>query len=279
VRTIRGYQLEARATRGESGDGAWFATDGAGRPVVLKWTADLAALPRFEATAAASEALRSRGYPAPRVLEIEVIDDLLVVAYERLDGATDVAMNETTVAHVLELVELQAGIDGPRPEPFGDLLVHSLTVGEDGWCLHESLRTWSPRTGALLARIEALGAIAHPSWFTESGLVHLDLHPGNLLLHEDGRVAGVVDWDGALVGDHRFDLTSFAFATSVQHGTPALAEPVWQRIEATTAPPVLRAYAAHQALRLVDWMIRHHGPADVDRWLVASEGLLDRYEV
>jgi aminoglycoside phosphotransferase (APT) family kinase protein len=276
---IPGYTIEGRAEGGESGEGAWFATDPSGCPVVLKWFRDVSAVPRFEALAGALDALRAAGFPAPRYTAVEVVDDTVYVAQERLTGRVDVAPNARTVEHVLALSELQAGIPAPRYDfTWGDLVVHSLTVGEDGWCLHEPMRSWSARTRAFIARAEAIGADTDPAWFPDTGIVHLDLHPGNLLLADDGSIAGVVDWEGATAGDHRFDLTSFAFCTSVEGGTPALVEPVWRHVETTVDDRILRAYAAHQAVRLVDWMIRHHQPADVDRWLAAGEALLQRYD-
>lgn len=279
---IRGYEIEARAAQGESGDGAWFATDDRGRRVVLKWTTDLTARPRFEAVGATLDALRAAGAPVPRYLTIEVVDDVLVVAQERLGGRADGPLTERTVDDILALNALQFGIPAHVHEGgWGDLVIHTLTVGEEGWCVHDSLRTCSARTRALVERAEAIGGDADPAWFPTSGVVHLDLHPGNLLLADDGAVVGVVDWEGAVAGDHRFDLTSFAFCTAVEGtfrgGAPSMRS-VWDALETACDPRVLRAYAAHQAVRLVDWMVRHHQPADVDRWLDAGEALLARYD-
>ena len=283
MRAIAGYDIDARAAQGESGDGAWFAVDRHGRHVVLKWTTDLSARPRFEAVAAQLDDLRAAGAPVPRYLAIEVVEDVLVVAQERLGGRADVPVTERTVDDVLAVNELQAGVtSGVRDPAWGELVRHTLTVGEDGWCVHETLRAWSPRSRALLDRIETTGEDARPEWFPATGAVHVDLHPGNLLLADDGAVVGIVDWDGSLVGDHRFDLTSFAFCQEVEgafRGSTASMQRVWDVAEATIEPLVLRAYAAHQALRLVDWMIRHHTPDDVARWLDAAEVLLDRHDV
>jgi aminoglycoside phosphotransferase (APT) family kinase protein len=282
VLRITGYEIEERAAQGESGDGAWFAVDRRGREVVLKWTTDLTALPRFEAVGAMLEALRAAGAPVPRYVAVEVIDDLLVVAQERLEGRADVPVNERTVADVLAINELQVNIEAHRDDhTWAELIRHTLTVGEDGWCMHEPLRTWSSRTRALLERAVAIGDAADPAWFPTTGAVHFDLHPGNLLLHDDGSIAGVVDWEGATAGDHRFDLTSFAFCHEVEGAFrgPSVASmrAVWAAAEATIDERALQAYAAHQAVRLVDWMIRHHTPADVDRWLDAGEAMLARY--
>jgi Ser/Thr protein kinase RdoA (MazF antagonist) len=280
VRDLPGYVLEGRAERGESGDGAWFATDSSGRRVVIKWFDDLSARQRFEVTADALDELRARGCPVPSYVSIEVLDGVLVLAQSRLDGETDVPVTERTVADVLELNARQVGVMGQRAQQgsWGEFLIESLVIGEDGWCMHESMHAHSDRTRRIVELAESIGADADPSWFRETGIMHLDLHPGNLLFAHDGAVTGVVDWEGATVGDPLFDLTSFAFCGEVGADTPAaIVAPVWRVLEESVEPRVLRAYAAHQALRLVDWMLRHHTEDDVQRWLAASEAMLARY--
>jgi aminoglycoside phosphotransferase (APT) family kinase protein len=279
VRDLPGYVLEGRAERGESGEGAWYATDRNGRPVVVKWFDDLDARERFETTAGALDVLRSRGYPVPAYVAIEEVGGVLVLAQSRLDGRTDVPVTERTVADVLRLNDLQADVAAPRPhESWGAFMIHTLTVGEDGWCMHAPLHAHSARTRRLVERAEAIGADADPAWFPDTGIIHLDLHPGNVLAGDDGSIVGVVDWEGACAGDPRFDLTSFAFCAEVGGGAPAaLIEPVWRVLEATVDERVLRAYAVHQAIRLVDWTLRHHSAAEAERWLDAGEALADRY--
>lgn len=67
------------------------------------------------------------------------------------------------------------------------------------------------RSAAVLDCVEAVGADAEPTWFPDDGLVHLDLDTDNVLVGDDGTLTGVVDWECACAGDHRFDLVSFAF--------------------------------------------------------------------
>ena len=114
-----------------------------------------------------------------------------------------------------------------------------------------------------------------PWRFKADGICHLDLHTGNLLLTGDDHLSGVVDWEGACDGDHRFDLVTFAhnLETLGQH---ALVEPVWKHIEATLEPDIVRAYVAHMVLRLVDWQIRND-PGDVEHQMDIGDQLLARY--
>jgi hypothetical protein len=49
-------------------------------------------------------------------------------------------------------------------------------------------------------------------------LVHGDLHPGQLLLDRNGRLAGIIDWDEASLGDPAFDLQlAYAFLPPSVH--------------------------------------------------------------
>jgi aminoglycoside phosphotransferase (APT) family kinase protein len=162
-------------------------------------------------------------------------------------------------------------LPAPGRDSWGASVVHALTVGVDGWAMHEPLRTAGRRSAAVLDRVEAIGADADPAWFPTDGLVHLDLHTDNVLADDDGRLTGIIDWDGACAGDPRFDLVAYAFDLDGHD------QPVWDLVEATGIEPrVIRAYVAHHTLRGTSWAIRHH-PEDVRRQLDRAERVLDRY--
>jgi aminoglycoside phosphotransferase (APT) family kinase protein len=174
---------------------------------------------------------------------------------------------------VTECVGAAAGIvGGPQPEPaegWGEFLIRTLSIGEYGW-EHDSLRAHSDRSRRVLEFVESVGAGAEPSWFPSSGLVHFDLHTDNVLALDDGTLTGIIDWDGACAGDHRYDLVAYAFDLD-GHG-----QQIWDRVEPLVEPHTLRAYVAHMALRRTSWAIRHH-PEDVPRQLARAERLLARY--
>jgi len=145
----------------------------------------------------------------------------------------------------------------------------------DGWTLSAQQvlpgRSFPIAPPRLVDRmIECVGAAAEPSWFPTSGLVHFDLHTDNVLALDDGTLTGIIDWEGACAGDHRYDLVAYAFDLD-GHG-----QQIWDRVEPLVEPHMLRAYVAHMALRRTDWAIRHH-PENVPRQLDRAERLLDRY--
>jgi len=225
----------------------------------------------------ALDQLRDRGAPIPHYRNVISMPGGTLSVQELLPGHNEDNPPAMAIEQVFEFVQMKAGIGGVLPAlgkyAWGDFVVHSLTVGEDGWCVHQSLRTVSSRSADLLERIEAIGAVADPEWFPSDGLVHLDLHTDNVLIAAGGTLTGVIDWDGACVGDHRFDMVAFAFDLDGHD------QPVWEWVdELGFEPTILRSYVAHLALKCTDWAIRHH-PHDVPRQLDRAERIFDRFEL
>jgi len=271
-----GFDLGERAAGGES-QGAWFATGPDGLPVLLKWFPDETVADRYALLLPALDELRGRGVPVPEYLHVIVDDGWTLTAQQVLPGGSQGNPSPAVIEAMAGCIAAKAGIAAPPfvpgLQPWGEFVVRSLTVGQDGWMMHDSLRTNDVRSAAVLDRIEAVGAQAEPSWFPDDGLVHLDLHTDNVLIGSDDTVTGIIDWEGACSGDHRFDLVAYMFDLDGHD------QPVWEYVDAAGFDPrVLRAYVACMTLKCTDWAIRHH-PRDVPRQLDRAERVLDRYGV
>lgn len=269
-----GFELGARAEAGES-EGAWFATAPDGAPVVLKWFPGESMAGRYAALLPALDELRSRGVPVPAYPYVLAVDGWTVSAQQVLPGASVRNPTPAMVEQVMECVAAMVGVacslPAPGADPWGASVALTLTVGVDGWAMHEPLRGGNRRSAAVLDRVQAVGAGADAAWFPTDGLVHLDLHTDNVLADADGRLTGIIDWDGACAGDPRFDLVRYAYDLDGHD------QPVWDVVEATGIDRrVLRAYVAHHALRCTGWAIRHR-PEDVPRQLDRAERVLARY--
>jgi aminoglycoside phosphotransferase (APT) family kinase protein len=270
-----GFELGARAAGGRS-QGAWFATAADGAPVVLKWSPDATMAARYAALLPGLDALRARGVPAPEYLHVSAFDGGTLSAQRALRGRSEDNPPPAVVERMVACIAAKAGIGGPPPaadqRAWGAFVVHTLRVGQDGWGMHEALRAGGPRTAAVLDRVEALGADADPSWFPDDGMVHLDLHTDNVLV-DDGRLSGIIDWEGACAGDHRFDLVAFAFDLDGHE------QPIWDVVDAAgLEPQALRAYVALLTLKCTASAIVHR-PEDVPRQLERARRVFERYEV
>jgi hypothetical protein len=222
--------------------------------------------------------LRSVGYPAPATELAAQVGDAVVTIQELLPGTTVNLLNESTLDQALALNDLQASaLDEHR-----EIQNVSLYLTEDGpgFCLHEPLRQHSPRTKKLEAWITEVGK-QYPEQLQGNDAMHLDFHPGNLL-SQDGKLTGVIDWDGAARGDRRFDLVTLRFGAHPYppHLAPAarVDRAVENRLDEildSFPPDVLRPLWAHMSLRMTDWTIRHFTPPQVDHWLDLAEQRVD----
>jgi hypothetical protein len=84
-------------------------------------------------------------------------------------------------------------------------------------------------------------------------------------------VTGVVDWDAAGRGNGDFDLYTLRF--DLARRAPALGRWLGGLLRDALPEEVAQACWAHMSLRMVDWSIRHHTPADVAAWLDIAEEL------
>jgi hypothetical protein len=224
--------------------GAVLARRGGGEVVLTRWDGGR---PPPEV-----DRLRAAGYPVPRMEVVPLPGGGAVAVQERVRGVPRARPGPAVVAELLRLTDRQRGLAAaPVTTPL------HLDADGPGFCLHEPPRRWSDRTRELLGWVEGFG----PAGLTGRDLVHFDLHLENVLV-DDGRVAGVVDWAGARIGDVRFDLVTLGFDLTYR-GLDV--RPVLERLGPPPAP-----YVAHLALRYVDWTIRHR-PGAVDGWLAVAD--------
>jgi len=227
--------------------------------------------------------LSARGYPAPDYLGVGAAGRVVVTAQRRIPGTTlepgpgrpvEPRVLASTLPAILAAVELQAGMgDLPRP-PWPGWLVDTITSGGEGYCLHSTMRR-RPDTSEILDRVIRIGRERPQDGARTTDIVHFDLSPANVL-HRDGRLAGIIDWNvpfaGAGQGDRGFDVATLLFYTYDDDATrPAL----WDRAIAISGPRWTAVYLAHLVLRQVEWTVRHHpGGAQERRFISLSARIL-----
>jgi len=246
---VLGLRFDRRYAGGEIGAERWL--DESGRAFVLKHG-------RSAARAAAVTArLRELGYPAPRYVRVEAEWAL----QEELPGEPLepwLPLDERIAKRLLELHALHAAA-GPQPRgSWQRVVATSVLSGARSYMRLATLRDHSERSRELLTRCQETVRRFGDRVPSVDAVVHWDFTPDNVLVH-DGRVTGVIDWEGVRAGDPRFDLVTLAFYAP---GTPLIETAV---VELDSG---LRAvYQAHLCIRQAEWSLRRHDEATGERML------------
>jgi aminoglycoside phosphotransferase (APT) family kinase protein len=210
--------------------------------------------------AAVTERLRELGYPAPRYVRVEADWAL----QEELPGEPLEPwrpLPDEIAAQLVLLHELQAEAfpgAGASTGSWRRVVVSSVLSGARSYLRLATLRDHSDRSRDLLARCQDAVRRFGERVPELEAIVHWDFTPDNVLTR-DGRVTGVIDWEGARPGDPRFDLVTVAFYAP---GTP-LVEQALVDIDAG----VRAVYQAHLCVRQAEWSLRRHDEATGERML------------
>ena len=261
------FSLGERYAGGEQG--AFAVTDPAGRPFVLKWSAGAGHLPGFQRAQAITEHLRGRGYPAPRYLHLGAAGGHAYAVLEALPGAPLGVLTDDAIPRLLALNDLQVGPAPVPPTDWPAAIVQSVLVGCEGYCELSSLRSHSVATAGLLVHLQTLVARQGDIPCPTGDIVHYDFTPANILA-SDGRISGVIDWEGSCAGDRAFDLATLLFYGYEQ---PVIRERLLRAALDRATPAALTLYLAHLIVRQVDWSIRHHTAQAVARWLRVAQAI------
>jgi len=206
--------------------------------------------------------LRRRGYPAPRLRAFGNTEGLLYWVQERLPGSSLDTREPGLVLQLLpelfRLNDAQAGLGTGKPG-WRELIVRTLSVGGEGYCLHTTLSSAAPE---LLRAVRRIGARHGDDIPDGRDYVHFDFSLANLFT-DGASITGVIDINPpALAGDRAFDLATLLFY-SYDHDE--LRDRLWARVLELTSRPAAGAYLAHMVLRQVEWSLRHYPDAAATR--------------
>lgn len=171
----------------------------------------------------------------------------------------------------------------PVPEVLGQIeldgvgaalleMVPGRPAGELALAVPEVAAAAGRACGALAGRLAGLAAPAHlrnaPGTPCEQrSLLHLDLHPYNVLVDDDGEPTGVIDWANAAAGDPSLDAArTWSILTLDPAAIRLQAEPGWTALteEWLRAAPYTRIPVSAQAWAcrfMLDDLAKRHPPA------------------
>jgi hypothetical protein len=246
---------------------------------VLKWTPGTEVPDNLRQAADVTSRPRGVGYPAPRYRLIGVAPPLEVVysIQEELPGVPfGGRLDRHILDRLLELNGLQREQAVAPSKDWPKTVSDSVLYGGDGFCLLESLRSYSAASAALLGVVQQLVIAGIDERSPTDDIVHFDFQGSNILVDRAG-VRGVVDWEGCCAGDCAFDLTTlFFYADASEEAQTKEVDRLWRLLVGQTSPRMLGVYLAHLILRQIDWSIRFHDRNAVERWLVHADNMLAR---
>jgi aminoglycoside phosphotransferase (APT) family kinase protein len=199
-----GYSLVRKLPDGVWG--AWLVADGHGEHAVLKCVWDVDWRDRLESAARVVDALAARGAPVPRYVA-SGYDEALGTWYlqEHLAGDRVRRLTPALLADVLELNALQAGVGEETEAAFDWSARVERRLYAEPW---RAATVHPPATvRGVLDELDALVRAHRGAMLPSSDAVHGDFLATQLLA-DDGRLAGVLDWDAAGRGHRGHDLGS-----------------------------------------------------------------------
>ena len=266
------YRLRGPLVGGETGATLIEGSDGERR--VLKWESDPSNQALRSEAITLAELLRvDAEWPVPRQHAVWM-GEWLFVSQDFMPGEPIARLSHGLVDELLSMHRRRLGlVVAQGDDHWGQEMIEILVDGGNGYCLHEPLRSYDARTRRVVERIEEMGRALDPADLPGGGVVHGDLHPGNMLQIE-GRLSAVVDLDYARVGDPVFDLTMLAVA-SLEHDVEA---GVRRRLMVAGVESLeseqRAAYIGNLLLRLLDWPIRKGRVDEIEFWLTMADRLL-----
>ncbi|MGC4192837.1 MAG: phosphotransferase [Thermomicrobiales bacterium] len=276
IRQRHGYEI-ALLGRADAGEvGAAFVRLPDGRDCVLTLSGE--PIDRIRVTASALDRARAAGLPVPTYDLLIDLSGRTAIFQQRLPGTPPTRVDDRLIAGMIDTVATFTNLmEDSLDVPILDLY---LDRSGPGFCLHETLDAYSEETRSLLTAIRTIGRQTS-TLAPGSDLVHADFHPGNVLTDADNVITGLVDWDGMCRGDRHFCLVTLLFdlgwGSHFSNRYATLGPDAESRILAQLAQldrTVLQQYWAHMSLRLVDWSIRHHTPAEVNHYMAMARRVI-----
>ncbi|SRR5579885_15113 len=207
--------------------------------------------------------LRAAGYPAPEYVASGDEGGLAYLMHKILPGKPLAALTLPCMERIIELNGLQGDAAQGLEDGWPARIVESIERGFELWCRHDSMSRYSGETAAMLEELQLTASTVRDGRFRTADAVHFDLNPANIL-ENGGEISGVIDWNGCCAGDRGFDLATLGFYALEDD---RFARPLLERAQTISGRRPLALYLSHLILRQLDWSIRHHAPAVIDRYL------------
>ncbi|GHO83742.1 aminoglycoside phosphotransferase family protein [Dictyobacter formicarum] len=263
------FVLRKRYANGEQG--AFELCDASsGACYVLKCFAPAVASQRTSWIRTCTDQLRLLGYPVPQYVLWGEYSGGSFSIQTALPGAPIIHATPEQLPRLIELNEMQRNQLPDTASTWPDEIVRTVLVGGSGYCLHDSLRTHTSATAAMLRTLQDLVVRQRECIIPTTDIVHYDFQPYNIL-GEQQEISGIIDWEGVCAGDCTFDLVTLLF---YNYDDTSIRASLWDYLSVRSTIQVVSIYLAHLILRQVDWSLRFHDTATSQLYIDRAEAIL-----
>ncbi|HEY6736082.1 MAG TPA: aminoglycoside phosphotransferase family protein [Candidatus Saccharimonadia bacterium] len=249
------YRVEATYTGGQE-QGAYLVVDATGARAVMKVSKNPRWADQVKRGKAATDQLRTLGYPVPQYLIIGSADNgSYWVETELPGGPVQGVPTVNQVTDLLRLIDLQKGqvISEVQGQDWVWYITDVVFRGESGNV--RTLMQFSPQTSAVVSEAESLVAGLQGVMPPKTDLVHGNMNISQVLYTHD-TVSGVVDWDQAGYGDRTIDLVGLWYSLLEM---PSARDIVMQHVLQISTKPAILVYAVDKILARVAWEVNASG--------------------
>lgn len=240
---------------GSDDQGAFRVSSPDGQTAVLKLSRNPQWRSQIERAKAATDHLKTLGYPVPTYLHIDSMDEGTFWLETELPGLPIERPTTGQITELLRLIELQKGqtISAVQGQDWGWYVTSVVFRGESG--LVRVLMQYSPETSALAAQIEGLALGLDSKVLPNTDLVHGDLNIGQVLTQGE-TISAVLDWDQVGYGDRTLDLVGLWYSLMDHPDTRDL---VMNHMLEVSDKDAIKIFAAYKMLAMISWHINRVG--------------------
>ncbi len=262
VRLVDHYEL--------GGEGACrVAVDGAPR-IFKYWSGERASEMRLGAAVAAHGVLRGCGWPLPTIHFWHGDTSFAFVVEAQMSGhrvdSVPVALCRRLLG-LLDAVPRGAVGSGMAPDAWLSLLERSLYHDLPASPLRPLALQRTAVGRRVVAQARTAFTAARPALAAARDVIHGDFSAGNILCHDAGELAAMLDWQHGGAGHHGFDLAGFEWDLALRlnvGSAPSLAL-VTARVDALVEEPVREFCRAYYCVWNLSWAFDTPDEEDVLR--------------
>ena len=249
------YELLDRFDKGEWG--AYRIAEPGKKPVVLKFFTDLSYTNIVdddpELAKNITNRLLSLDYPVPKYIYSGRIGKGLYWVQQELPGKP-LWQNPTVeqIEKVLSFLSLQKNHAISEKQNYSLIIKDTVFSNRLGGL--RSIQNYSPEMRDFLDNltfsVKNLEALSLP----KSDIVHGDFSYHQVMVDDEGKITGIIDWQEAGCGDWLVDLTRLIYSL---HDRPHLANPIIKHVKEEDLPKI-KLYTAFTTIEMLLWPIQQN---------------------